>query len=350
MQTYISESDDLFSALGENPVFIFPSRIFGGHELMAVEIIKKIMLQASVTIFVDPTNYKLQEYITSIPNLTLHLIPFTQPHFEFIHALLNPVLKLKSKKFIYKLKQKKYSKIFIVQGDIELGCLILEAAIENDANYISYIPYTHSAKKMGKRLHRIRDLYYKNLYSRTKKFATISEVFRMEIKKLSINSEILLFRNSVRDLEHFKSKKNLTKNSLYKIYIIGRVSFRQKGHDILIHALSMLPKYILEKIELNIIGDGEDLQLLDRLILTQTNKISMINHGWHSEPWEIAFDADLLVIPSRFEGVPLVMLEALELKIDILATRKDGMIEYLPETHLFNNSEELAAKLYSRLK
>src|SRR5207245_11386771 len=44
---------------------------------------------------------------------------------------------------------------------------------------------------------------------------------------------------------------------------------------------------------------------------------------------------DMLLIPSRFEGVPLVMLEAMSCGLRIVASDIDGMAENLPKSWLF---------------
>lgn len=77
--------------------------------------------------------------------------------------------------------------------------------------------------------------------------------------------------------------------------------------------------------------------------------LELYMHGWSQEPWDIAYNTDLLLIPSRFEGVPLVMLEALSLGIPILASNRDGMQEYLTADSLFDNEAELAILLIDYL-
>ncbi len=45
---------------------------------------------------------------------------------------------------------------------------------------------------------------------------------------------------------------------------------------------------------------------------------------------------DLLAIPSRYEGVPLVLLEALARGIPVIASATDGMEEILPKSWTFD--------------
>ena len=100
---------------------------------------------------------------------------------------------------------------------------------------------------------------------------------------------------------------------------------------------------------MHIVGDGIDLNRVKKLIAVNCNKIDVVYHGWCKEPWEKVYDVDLIVIPSRFEGVPLVMLESLALEIDILASNIDSMIDYLEPDNLFNDVDDLRLKIEERI-
>ena len=51
------------------------------------------------------------------------------------------------------------------------------------------------------------------------------------------------------------------------------------------------------------------------ILFSSLENIDVKFYGWMKEPWEEAYKADLILIPSRFEGVPLIMLEAINLNI-----------------------------------
>ncbi|MCI5142236.1 MAG: glycosyltransferase, partial [Candidatus Electrothrix sp. ATG1] len=57
--------------------------------------------------------------------------------------------------------------------------------------------------------------------------------------------------------------------------------------------------------------------------------------GWADDMVVWYEKLDMLLLPSRFEGVPVVMLEAMHWKIPIVASDCDGMAEMLPEEWLF---------------
>ena len=340
--------------LGKTPIFLFPARIVGGHELMAVEIIKEItLLGANVTCLVEPSNKKLFTLLSNDDFKSSNIIPlpFCQPQLEFLHAIFNVISIRKAESFIVDVTSKEHSAFLLVQGDIEIGSIYLKAANKRSISYISYLPFTHSAVLMGKKFAAIRKRFSDYLYKITKNYVTISSVFQYELYSLSPGCQVELIRNKIRCLDYFKecrAKYLLTREDVFfNIFIIGRVSYRQKGHDILLDAISRLDKNICADIRLNVVGDGDDFIDFKKCCLTKFPWLNTNFLGWHQEPWLVSYFADLLIIPSRFEGVPLVMLEAQELGIPIVASNRDGMREYLSPDCLFNeeNVDSLTIKL-----
>lgn len=323
--------------VNKNVLFIFPSVIVGGHELMTIEIIKSIIpVGCKVSIAYD-RNLNHLEKVFSNMNLNIINIPFSSKKLEIIHAYLNIFLLNKAIHFFNNINGK-FDEIIMVQGDIELGSIYAHAAKMINCRFTSYIPYTHTAKVRNKPLSSLRDLLSTPAYKWCDNFITIYNKAALDIKKFNTNAELLIIKNKVRDLYKFKSLiKNHHKDDLvYKIFIIGRVYFSHKGHDRLLSALNLLDSNIINKIELHIIGDGPDLDEFKKMA-SSINNLKTIYWGWMSEPWDVAYQADLIVIPSRYEGVPLVMLEAIELGIDIIASNVDGMLDYLNDNNLFSD-------------
>lgn len=354
-----TEPEHWINILGTTPIFLFPARIVGGHELMALEIISKMLeLGCRITILAEPSNSRLIDIITDSfqkKDINLLLLPIKQPRFEFLHAIFNIVSMNKIVKYMRSIfSDLPYSNIIIVQGDIEIGSMYIIAANRIKIPFISYLPFTHSAKTMGKPLATIRDFFAKSIYKSIRHFCTISTIFETELKKLSPECRVDLLRNDVRDLRKYEVLREIyvaTKSVVDKldIYIIGRISFRQKGHDRLIKAISLLSTTEIDNIKLNVIGDGEDTIKFQKLCRQMCPTLEVEMHGLMREPWEKAYAADLLLVPSRFEGVPLVMLEGLKLGVTVLGSNCDGMIEYLDADLRFNDELEMADLIKSYL-
>lgn len=95
---------------------------------------------------------------------------------------------------------------------------------------------------------------------------------------------------------------------------VGRLR-RQKGFDVLVRAVARVPG-----VHLVLVGDGPERAALEGLAgdLAMTERLTMT--GW-VEPvtgWLRCFD--VLAMPSRFEGLPLVLLEAMLVQRVVVAT------------------------------
>ena len=108
----------------------------------------------------------------------------------------------------------------------------------------------------------------------------------------------------------------------------------QKDHVTLIRALPLVlaahPSTILR-----LVGDGEERDPVQALV----EQLSLGSHvqflGHRSDIAELMASADLFVLPSQFEGLPLAVLEAMSIGLPVVATRIGGNVEALGKDHPF---------------
>jgi glycosyltransferase involved in cell wall biosynthesis len=130
------------------------------------------------------------------------------------------------------------------------------------------------------------------------------------------------------------------------IGMAGRISFKQKGQDSFVRAAARL---LRERPDLHfaVAGEGRDLPALRRLIsgLGLESKVSLLGQVTPIERFLSAVDA--IAIPSRFEGLPLIALEALSLGVPGVAANIDGLSDVWPRPWRVEpgNPEALAAGL-----
>ena len=99
----------------------------------------------------------------------------------------------------------------------------------------------------------------------------------------------------------------------------------QKGYDRLIDAM---PGYnTAYNWKLTILGDGPDKQRLEALIAQNGLQDRVILAGQCAKPWPIIAAADAVLLPSRWEGLPNIVLEALCLGTPVIATRETSGID-----------------------
>jgi glycosyltransferase involved in cell wall biosynthesis len=99
----------------------------------------------------------------------------------------------------------------------------------------------------------------------------------------------------------------------------GRLS-REKGFDLLIRAHSLLHDAGSVAHRIVLLGDGPDRAKLEELAGTLGVRDSVLFAGFQPNPLPDIASADLLCMPSRYEGFPLVLLEALALGIPVIAS------------------------------
>ncbi|MEN8426845.1 glycosyltransferase [Acinetobacter schindleri] len=337
---------------GKKVLFVFPSSIVGGHELMAIDIIKDLIeLNIDVSVCFEPTNDRILEILEKIIiKDNIKKLPLKKRRLESLSAFFDPLYVSILENFLNQEKRNNYNSVILVQGDIEIGSPYLVAAKKQKIEIISYIPFTHKKSKMNKPLYFIRDKMDSILYKYSHTYITIYNEAAKDLKKFNPISNIYIIKNKVRDLSKFKILRNNKSDSEKLLfYIIGRIEFLQKGHDRLVSIVAELDLNTLNQFELHIIGDGPDLPKL-KANLSKIHGLNCYFYGWMKEPWLQAYDADLLIIPSRFEGVPLVMLEALELEVPIIASKIDGMVDYLEENSLFSDTNDFKEKILLYLR
>lgn len=103
-----------------------------------------------------------------------------------------------------------------------------------------------------------------------------------------------------------------------KVCFMGRITER-KGLDVLLKALEILKNDAseLEKVELHVIGDGDargDLELF-----AQDKGLRVFFYGEKKNPFPILQESDIFVLPSRSEGFPNALLEAMSFSLPSIA-------------------------------
>ncbi len=110
------------------------------------------------------------------------------------------------------------------------------------------------------------------------------------------------------------SKNNRPKTLLY----VGRLS-PEKGPDRLLRAWTQLaakhPSW-----KLAIVGDGPLESPLKQLCRDQGIQTSVEFLGWQEDVWSQLYQAHAFVLPSRYEGFPGVLIEAMYAKLPVVAT------------------------------
>jgi glycosyltransferase involved in cell wall biosynthesis len=150
------------------------------------------------------------------------------------------------------------------------------------------------------------------------------------------------------------AKHNSASNDPIKIVNVARITHRKKGQDVLIRAVKECLRQGLD-VSCSFIGgvyeyDKDSMNYLEALAaeLQITDNIHFL--GNMNDVHKHLADYDLFVLPSRYEGLGLVVLEAMAAGLPVIAANIDGpseLIEHGVNGYLFesDNGIDLANQI-----
>lgn len=116
---------------------------------------------------------------------------------------------------------------------------------------------------------------------------------------------------------------------VFQLCCVGRIFIVEKGQDMLVRVLSQ-PKWKSRPIVVKVIGTGPDETVLKELIeLLNVKNIQFCGHV--DNVYELWSKSHALVLPSRTEGLPLVIVEAMMAGRPVITTDAGGNKEFLEE-------------------
>lgn len=134
----------------------------------------------------------------------------------------------------------------------------------------------------------------------------------------------------------------------FNIVTVGRLHY-QKANLRMMEVCRRLNADNL-KYDFYIVGDGEERKEVEAKIKEyELNNVHLI--GYDSNPYKYIKNADMFLLPSKYEGVPTVVYEALSIGyIPIVSTKVSGITEQLGNNEygiIIDNSEDA---IYEKLK
>ena len=333
-------------------LFYDDSPVFGGHEVMALLGLEAVLTDyhGEVVFLAAAANGKLCERLADIaaghPNLAWERLDW---HSSKLEALRNRLLPSRISTLAKRLSAHRPTLAVAVQGNIEHSSLVLHAARGAGIRVASYIPVPHSNAGMGARFGAARDIFANGLFALPDAYVTISDEMARMLRERGAGSPIHIVYNGV-DTDRFRpgdcaAARRELGLPLDRTLVgqIGRVEFRQKQQHLLAEAVAGNPA-LASSCHLVFAGDGPDAGNLRAMI--ETRRLSATLLPW-VDPARLYQALDAVAIPSRYEGLPLVMLEALATGTAVLGSDRDGMRDLLPSEWRFrpNDAGALAVAL-----
>ena len=328
-------------------LFYDDSPVFGGHEVMSLLGLEALLTEFSepVDFIASSANEKLCDKVAAIadkhPQLRLEKVDW---HSSKLEALRNRLQPSRIEGLAALFRERSPSLVVAIQGNIEHSSLALHAAKRAWIRCVSYIPVPHSNAEMGARLGGLRDHFCAHLFQLPHAFITITDEMARMLKQQGANVPIDIVYNGIdtRRFQHGDAKSACDELGLpfekVRVGVIGRIEFRQKQQHLLVQAMAADPT-LAASCHLVFAGDGPDISKLQDLI--NQHQLSATVLPW-CDPARLYQALDSLVIPSRYEGLPLVMLESLASGTAVLGSDRDGMRDLLPTQWRFEPNSATA--------
>jgi glycosyltransferase involved in cell wall biosynthesis len=169
--------------------------------------------------------------------------------------------------------------------------------------------------------------------AQAKRFVCVSQNVAEAYRWAGFDSEKLAVVPNGIELSRFETQPSNAANSLglpagrHAILFVGRLD-KQKGLDRFFHELPVIFR-ALPNHDLVLVGDGPLKSPLIRLAsrLRIADRVHFL--GWQPDATPFISAADILILPSRWEGMPNVVLEAMAAGKPVVATQAEGTVELL---------------------
>ena len=134
----------------------------------------------------------------------------------------------------------------------------------------------------------------------------------------------------------------------YVIGSLGRLHW-QKGYDVLLRALALLSPTEKRRLGVVVWGEGKERKALEALRQQLGLDDVVAFPGERADAVDLLGKFQLYIQPSRFEGTPNAVTEALAAGLPVLASAVDGLLDVPPHPRLALLSPELQSEGWARV-
>ncbi len=217
------------------------------------------------------------------------------------------------------LKRERPDILFTSLAHLNLLIALIRPLFPKTIRFIARESNTVSENNKRDKYPRINAILYKLVYNNYDAIVTQAKAMRDDLEQnYGISPTKMHTIHNPVDIETIREKASLEDVDLpkgkFNLLAVGRLS-DQKGFDMLLSIVSRLD----ERYFLTILGEGEKEEELRGLIQTLHLEDRVRLFGFCDNPYPYMKEADLLVLSSRYEGLPNVVLEANSLGTPVVA-------------------------------
>jgi hypothetical protein len=309
-------------------IFFTEYSAFGGHEIMSVEHAVIWSQKVNIEFYIHINNNMLINYITN--NKYSEKFKIILYEYEEESKIKLYFKKIETQKF--ENNNIKNSIFILVSGGVGSCIYGYRIAKYFNANKIFwYIPMIQVPKRI------LSYFYFRLIIYLLKNVITITNFQSCKIKKYNSNTKLLILKNFIPN-NKFQNKFIFNTNSKKRIRLcfIGRCH-HQKNISNLISSINLYNKSNYKhnlEVELAIIGCDESTEAFRKIAKQVIGSWRLIGFPWTDNPYKHYFDG--LLLPSKYEGDPLVIHECRLKMIPVFCQDLLELKEILYESEKFN--------------
>ena len=316
-------------------LFVDGSGAYGGHQVMLLRWLQELHAQDEVdaVILARAKSRLLEEALAYADHIELPKHSAT-PAQQRIMQVVSDL-----KVFIATLRGVRPQQVIIVEG-----CLLAQAAFTVVAwllrmSVIIYVPLVEPARNMGFTRGKLRDWLVQHVYRYLPRaWLTITPGQAEQLRSWAgVQQPILCLPNALMPrIETSVDADRATERpgTPLRVLVLGRLDAHQKGLDTLLDYLAAHP-HLSHQLQISLVGDGPfKTTIARRLDVDRTLAQWVTLRSW-APTIAIMHEHDVLLLSSRYEGVPLVVLEAMALGLPVVATDLPGIRNLLPSSCRF---------------
>lgn len=221
--------------------------------------------------------------------------------------------------------------------------IVIRVHSTSETEYTFFIP---------KLVYKIKKYLIRNHVNKKVKWIASTNSFHIEfVKKYYFSDNVIdigtksfsIIPNTIfPDPLYLARPENEAKDKI-KAVLLGRMEregYIQKGFEDVFIALNLIEPSLLERLDLLVIGQGEYKRYLTHLA-QPLNCVTFIDSMNHDDLILLLQSADLVILPSRFEGLSMFALEGLATGNVCLFSKTGGLIDLIDENGYFTSVQDV---------
>ena len=214
--------------------------------------------------------------------------------------------------------------VFATLAYLNLIIAMVRPFLSKDIIFIARESNTVSVRNKREKYPRLFDWLYRKIYKNFDKIVTQAAYMQNDlVENYGIDREKTIIIYNPVDVDDVQEKalldKRVTLAKKYNLLAVGKLGY-QKGYDMMLPIMTHLD----DSYHLTILGEGADKEklVLQMKALGLESRVTFA--GFSDNPFAYMKKADLLVLPSRYEGLANVILEANILGTPVVAFNSPG--------------------------